>query len=180
MEEIGFVKDEKPYIIFKCEKCGRYLYVKKEGQKGKKCPMPRCGRSHAVINIKIEEIVLGHTAAVDTVKAMQNEMASQEFGGISSFRTNNDFIVPSKNLITIKKPTKKKASRKEEVDYKSVFYQMIKEIRKSYETVPDYVLRIKAKVYSIPINELKIALKDGVRNKFIIPEKKNYFKIMIS
>ncbi len=179
MEEMGFVKDEKPYIIFKCTKCGRYLYVKKEGQKGKKCPMPRCGRSHPVVSIKIEEIVLGLTAAVDTVKQRQNEMVSQEFGNVSSFRTTNDFVINSKVQIIPSQSSKKKVKLSEEVDYKAVFYAMLKDIRKSYDFIPEYVLCMKAKEFSIPVSELKLALKHGIRNKLISHEKDNYFRIIL-
>ncbi|MHA1292432.1 MAG: hypothetical protein ACTSQJ_07175, partial [Promethearchaeota archaeon] len=62
MEEIRWKRDKTPYLIFNCNKCKQYLYVKTIKKK-KKCL--RCGFVHKVKNIKYSKnIVYGLTSAV--------------------------------------------------------------------------------------------------------------------
>ncbi len=94
MEEVGWRKDENPYLIFTCSKCTQYLYVKTT-QKSKKCL--RCGRQHKVSSIiNSGEIVKGMTKAVEMVKTRQNELAVEELGAKPEFRAGDDFTIMKK------------------------------------------------------------------------------------
>ena len=94
MEDVGWKKDDKLYIIFPCDKCKQYIYVK-ESQKTKKCL--RCGHSHQVNTIKnYGEYVKGMTKAVERVIKKQEEMAIKRFGIIPEFRSSNDFLLSKK------------------------------------------------------------------------------------
>ena len=91
MEEAGWKKDEKPYLIFTCSKCKQYLYVKTL-QKTKKCL--RCGRQHKVSSIiNSGEIVKGITKAVEMVKTLQNELVIKEIGNTPELRAIDDYTV---------------------------------------------------------------------------------------
>ena len=80
MEEVGFKKDENPYIVFPCSKCKQYMYVKTT-QKTKRCL--RCGRYHKVVTIlSTGEIAKGMTNAVNMVKQKQREFSRKEVGEI--------------------------------------------------------------------------------------------------
>ena len=104
MEEIAFKKDETPYLVFTCKKCRQYSYVKTT-QETKKCL--RCGRTHQVKDIlNLGEIVYGMTAAVETVKQKQNELA------IPEFRSEGDFVVATNN-----KKNKRKVPSDRDRDY---------------------------------------------------------------
>ncbi|TXT57110.1 MAG: hypothetical protein BAJALOKI2v1_540012 [Promethearchaeota archaeon] len=89
MNGLTFKKDEKPYLVFPCMKCGYYTYAKLS-QRGKKCF--RCGRNHQITKIRnLGEIVHGMSNAVETVKEKQNELAREELGNDPEFRSKKSF-----------------------------------------------------------------------------------------
>ena len=105
MESKAWKRDETPYYVFACIKCGRYLYVKTT-QKNKKCFS--CGRVHQVIRIKKNaETVNGITPANNIVKQRQNELAIKELGGNPDLRSCNEFSVAGHSEIAITKTSKK-------------------------------------------------------------------------
>jgi len=163
MEDTTFKKDETPYLVFACKKCRQYSYVKTT-QKTKKCL--RCGRTHQVKDIiSLGEIVYGMTAAVDTVKQKQTELATPEF------RSEGDFVVAT-NKFPTRTPVKKskgkilpdKGSDKNNdkdinFDFKKQFSEVLLELSKLYGKFPKYMLEIMAENYGIPTAELKLLIK---------------------
>ncbi len=157
MEEIAFKKDETPYLVFTCKKCQQYSYVKTT-QKTKKCL--RCGRAHQVKDILgLGEVVYGMTAAVDTVKHKQTELATPEF------RSEGDFVVATNKFPTrtpVKKSKRKVLSDKDSdktIDFEEPFSEILLELSKLYGKFPKYMLEIMAENYGIPALELKLLIK---------------------
>lgn len=157
MEETAFKKDETPYLVFTCSKCRQYSYVKTT-QKTKKCL--RCGRTHQVKDILgLGEIVYGMTAAVDTVKQKQTEIATPEF------RSEGDFVVATNKFPTrtpVNKSKRKVLSDKDSdknIAFKEQFIEALFELSKSYGKFPKYMLEIMADNYGIPALELKLLIK---------------------
>ncbi len=184
MEEMTWKRDETPYIIFSCKKCGQYTYVK-ETQKSKKCL--RCGRFHIVSRIKsIGETVKGMTNAVNRVKQKQNELAIKELGNEPEFRTSSDFKITNK--ISLQKPVfpefQVKDNKGNENSYLDSFKKMLLELSKSYKEFPLYMIEIMADNYNIPKTELKILIKNFQRQGILIrlynysyKIQQKYFKI---
>ena len=167
MEEAGWKKDEKPYLIFTCSKCKQYLYVKTL-QKTKKCL--RCGRQHKVSSIiNSGEIVKGMTKAVEMVKTLQNELAIKEIGNTPELRTADDYVVRSKKIDREYSEIFETHSIDENDDeLEKVFRKMIHEISESYDKFPFYVLEIMAENYAIPSSELRLLVKNSLKEGFLI------------
>ena len=168
IEEMTWKRDESPYIIFPCNKCGKYMYTK-ETQKSKKCL--RCGRSHTVSRIKnLGEIVEGMTSAVELVKQKQNELAVRELGNQPEFRTSSDFKITNK--ISPNKPVfsefQVKDNEGNEDDYLDTFRLMLLELSKSYKEFPLYLIEIMADNYNIPDTELKLLIGNFQRQGILI------------
>ena len=147
MEEIAFKKDETPYLVFACKKCQQFSYVK-ISQKSKKCL--RCGRTHLVENILHEgELVSGMTAAVDTVKKKQNELAVPEFRSHSDFKisTNNN---KNKSDIFTHPEVSKATDPENTLKFKSILLKL----SKLYGKFPKYMIEIMAENNGIPSQDL--------------------------
>ncbi|MBA7564642.1 hypothetical protein ES708_06305 [subsurface metagenome] len=172
MEETAFKKDETPYLVFTCKKCRQYSYVKTT-QKTKKCL--RCGRTHQVKDILgLGEIVYGMTAAVNTVKQKQTELATPEF------RSEGDFVVAT-NQFPSRTPVKKSKSKvlsdknnDKNIDneFKEQFSEVLLELSRLYGKFPRYMLEIMADNYGIPAVELKMLIK-SFKKQGIITVLKN-------
>jgi len=178
MEEEGWKKDEKPYLIFTCSKCKQYLCVKTL-QKTKKCL--RCGRQHKVSSIiNSGEIVKGMTKAVEMVKTRQNELAIKELGNIPELRTADDYVVRSRK-IGREYGEIFETNTTDENDDKLAhkFRKMIDEISESYDKFPFYVLEIMAENYAIPSSELRFLVKNSLKEGFLIRLKKNSYRINV-
>ena len=174
MEEIAFKKDETPYLVFTCKKCRQYSYVKTT-QKTKKCL--RCGRNHQVKDIiGLGEIVYGMTAAVDTVKQKQSEIATPEF------RSEGDFVVAT-NRFPNRTPFARKNKRKvlsdkdsdKNIAFKEQFIEALLELSKLYGKFPKYMLEIMADNYGIPALELKLLIKSFKKQGFLTVLKNEDF-----
>ncbi|MFX1500792.1 MAG: DUF1922 domain-containing protein [Promethearchaeota archaeon] len=159
MEEVGWKRDETPYIIFPCKKCKQYMYVK-DGQKAKKCL--RCGRNHNISDIlDTGEIVYGMTAAVDSVKTKQNELATEGLGNIPELRSFGNFKIHNskKNSLMDLEDTST------ENEYEGQFNKMLVEMEEIYKKAPYYAFEILAQNYNIPELEFKFlfhkAQKEG-------------------
>jgi hypothetical protein len=175
MEDIAFKKDETPYLVFTCSKCRQYSYVKTT-QKSKKCL--RCGRTHQVKDVLgLGEVVYGMTAAVNTVKQKQTELATPEF------RSEGDFVVATNKFPTrtpVKKIKKKVLSDKvsdnnkndNNSDFKERFCEVLLELSRLYGKFPKYMLEIMAENYGIPAFELKLLIK-SFKKRGIITVLKN-------
>ncbi len=170
MEEIAFKKDETPYLIFTCRKCQQFAYVKTT-QKTKKCL--RCGRTHKVSSLSNGEIVYGMTAAVDTVKMKQNELAVPEF------RSSSDFVVATNSIAPPKSRVNELRSSDQEFDYKGKFDEMLMELSRLYGKFPKYMLEIMAENYRIPRSELCVLINEFKKKNIlvIVKEADSYFKV---
>jgi DNA-directed RNA polymerase subunit M/transcription elongation factor TFIIS len=149
IEDIGWKKDDTLYIIFPCNKCEQYMYVK-ESQKTKKCL--RCGYSHQINTIKNSgEYVRGMTKAVEIVKKKQEEMAIKKLGIFPEFRSFNDFLLTKKKL-----QIQNSIRKDDEEDEKILkFRKMLLEISKDYSEFPFYIIELKAESYGFRSSELK-------------------------
>ena len=160
MEDIRVKRDETPYLIFACRKCGGFSYVKTV-QEVKKCL--RCGRKHQVQDIlKKGEVVSGMTEAVNTVKRKQNELATPEF------RSGSDFIVATNTNIRPKSSIRALRNKDKEIDYTSKFTEMLLELSKLYKRFPNYMLEIMADDYQIPQIELKTLIRSAKKTGMLI------------
>ncbi len=173
MEEVGFKKDETPYLIFACSKCKQFIYVKTT-QKGKKCL--RCGRQHKVDSITNSgEIVNGMTDAVDLVKQKQAEFALKENGGNPELRATGDFM--SSNKLRFISTHRKEKSVKDDEDFSADFTRLLSELSNMYGEFPYYLIEIMVEDYNIPINELKILIPDFLRKGVLKRVRENLFKL---
>jgi hypothetical protein len=160
MEDIAFKKDETPYLIFACKKCGGFFYVKTV-QEVKKCL--RCGRTHQVRDIlKNGEVVSGMTEAVNNVKRKQNELATPEF------RSGSDFVVATHSAARPKSMKNALESKNQEIDYTPKFKEMLFDLSRLYKRFPEYMLEIMAEDYQIPQIELKTLIKNAKKTGTLI------------
>lgn len=167
MEEIAVRRDETPYLIFACKKCGEFSYVKTI-QKTKKCL--RCGRKHQVQDIlKKGEVVSGMTEAVNAVKRKQNELATPEF------RSGNDFVVATHSVVRPKIRKNDLKNKNQEIDYKQKFTEMLFELSKLYKRFPKYMLEIMSEDYGIPAIELKTLIRNAKKSGMVIKNDEYYY-----
>ena len=172
MEEVGFRKDESPYIVFACSKCKQFMYAKTT-QQNKRCL--RCGRYHKMTTIVGSgELVNGMAEAVNRVKQRQAEFGLKERGDIPEFRVAGDFKSSRKVVFT-------SASKIKELDvnedYSANFKRLLSEVSRSYKKFPYYIIEIMAEEYNIPNNKLKILIPDFLRRGFLKRVRENLFKI---
>ncbi|MHA1490957.1 MAG: DUF1922 domain-containing protein [Promethearchaeota archaeon] len=179
MEEYHWKRDETPYIIFTCKKCGRYLYVKPT-QKTKKCL--GCGRTHQVKSIKAEEIAKGMTEAVNRVKQLQNELALKELGGKTDLRANNDFKITSvfTPISEHKKKEETKKIKREKIknDYSEGFRGLLIQISKRYKKFPEHLIEALANEHSIPLNQISFLKNTFVKQGVLRQLKYGYYKVV--
>ncbi len=160
MEDIAFKKDETPYLIFACKKCGGFSYVKTV-QEVKKCL--RCGRTHQVRDIlKNGEVVSGMTEAVNNVKRKQNELATPEF------RSGGDFVVATHIAARPKNIKNALESKNQEIDYTPKFKEMLFDLSRLYKRFPGYMLDIMAIDYKIPPIELVSLIRSAKKSGMLI------------
>ncbi len=172
MEDGEWKRDETPYIVFACKKCKQYMYVK-HTQKTKKCL--RCGRTHKVSDISNSgEIVNGMTAAVETVKEKQNELAIQELGSAPGFNAFGDFKPHAP-----KKPKKRKIEHSGKADdYILQFQKMLIKLEDLYTKVPYFAFEILAENYNIPDSELRILIHSFQKKGIIIRDSDYMYRIL--
>ena len=174
MEEATFKKDTTPYLIFECSKCKQFMYVKIT-QKGKKCL--RCGRAHVVSKLVVlGEIVYGMTAAVEEVKRKQNDFSLTELGHDPELRAFTDFKV-SGFTPQSEECEQTRSDREQEEDFSDQFTKMLREIKSTYKTFPNYVLEVMADNYMIPHSTLKSLINQFQKKGILIKSKDNSYKI---
>ncbi len=174
MEDIAWKKDETPYIIFACNKCQQYTYVKCS-QKSKKCV--RCGHTQSVSKITDRSIIVnGISSAVEFVKMKQNELAIKELGSEPEFRTSRDFIVPGK-VVKLKKFLK---SDSVDSDYFDTFKTMLYNLSETHKSFPYYIIEIMAENYGIPLTEVKFLTRKFLKNGNLIRKNGEFvYKIKV-
>lgn len=175
MEGAKWKRDKTPYLIFQCSKCHQYSYVK-TAQKTKKCL--RCNRIHHVQNLLgCGEIVKGLSAAVEKVKALQNDLAQNDLGVDPKLISDNGYSLPQKERLT---PKSKKLhiieqNSKEDGDYYPAFLVMLGELKASYKTFPPYLIRIMAENKGISDANLPSLIRKAIREGLLIQENKLFY-----
>ncbi len=171
MEIAQWKKDDTPYLIFSCAKCKRWLYVKTT-QKTKKCLS--CGRYHTVQKILDKGIiVIGMSEAISKIKQKQNELALKEIGNNPDLKTDNSFFL-SKD-INLKK--KKLIANTPNIDYDRSFNELLVHLSKNYQRFPKYLIRLLAKDYEIPTNEIDLLITKFTMKGMLIPLKNEYYTL---
>lgn len=171
MEEIAFKKDETPYLIFACRKCQQFAYVKTT-QKTKKCL--RCGRTHQVSSLSEGKIVYGMTAAVDTVKKKQTELATPEFRSQSDFIINTNSIKNKRDIFSFSENLKGT-----EPENTLKFKNLLLKLSKLYGKFPKYMIEIIAENDGIPSQDLPNLIKEFKKKGFLtlLKDEDFYYKI---
>ena len=162
------IKDKTSYIVFSCNKCSQYIYVR-SSQKFKKCV--RCGYIHKLEKrIDHGEIIKGISNAVDLIKKKQNDLAINELGSEPEFRTLDDFTITQKVKLQ-----KNNAKFNNEVsEYFEKFKIMVCDLSKTHNSFPYYAIEIMAENYGIPKSEVKLLTKRLLRKGFLVRLKDNY------
>lgn len=173
MEGISFKKDEKPYIIFPCKKCGHYTYARLT-QKGKKCF--RCGRNHQIKKLKNRgEIVNGMTSAVERVKQRQNELAREELGKDPDFGSTLSFK-KSFTPLSASGDLGNKSDSKDLDDYERLIIELKKKT-KHYSEFPGYVIEIIAEEIGLFGRNLKHFINRLVKEGFLKRVERDIFRL---
>ncbi|MBY9003443.1 MAG: hypothetical protein KGD73_05690 [Candidatus Lokiarchaeota archaeon] len=162
MEDIEWKRDETPYLIFACNGCHGYSYVKTT-QRSKKCL--RCGRSHQVQKMINEgEIINGMTNALNKVKSLQNEFGFKTFKGEPDFESEGSFRLNRSNKKNPSLISQRKNEDRDELLFDS-FLLMLEELSQMYKAFPKYIIEIMAENKNIPqlelANLMRRALKEG-------------------
>ena len=163
MEDTEWKKDETSYLIFMCNKCKRYLYVK-TSQKSKKCL--QCGHMHKVSTtiLKSGEIIKGLINAIKMVKNRQHDLALKEIGNEPEFRGSQDFKIVRKQKIKKLQLN----SRGYDNDFTAKFKKMLIEISETYKEFPSYIMEVMADNYGIPNSEIKMLTRYFLKEGFLI------------
>ena len=152
MEHKKWEKDSTPYLVFMCNKCKQYSYVKTT-QKTKKCL--RCGRTHQVKNVLGKgEIANGMIEAVNKVKERQNSLGEAQFSSEKEFVLHSLAKVVKKNSEEIK-------------DSNLLFQKALDKMVANYKKVPYYIIEILAQEYGIPVSKIKLLALKYIRKEKI-------------
>jgi len=172
MEEIAFEKDKTPYLVFVCNKCQQFSYVK-ISKKSKKCL--RCGRTHLVENIQSGgELVYGMTLAVDAVKRKQNELAVPEF------RSQNDFVINTNNVKNKREIFSfSEGIKGTEPENTLKFKMLLLKLSELYGKFPKYMIEIMAENDGIQSQDLPKLITEFKKKGFLtlLKDEDFYYKI---
>ena len=173
MEEVRWKKDETSYLLFSCEKCGRWLYVKTT-QKNKKCLS--CRKTHNVNSIKNRsEVVKGITSAARRVKDLQHELAQKEGEGLPDLRSEDDFstITTKSSQLSSNKISSKRCNKN--IDLSRQFYKALLDVK--FQSFPFYIIEMIAEELEIQKSDLIMLMRGYIKAKILIPLPNQYFKI---
>jgi hypothetical protein len=171
-------RDTKPYLIIGCVRCHNHFYVNlTKRQKIKTCP--QCKKKNLVNKAK-GVMVEGMTAAVKKVKEKQHELALNELGREPSFEVVSGKTFEIANLDRQKKNvrlfnskyTKTKNSEKFKEGF--IFLRILKDIAQEYTEFPIYLVEYKAREAGLPVPEIKIYLRQFVKQEILSINKKKY------
>jgi len=175
MEIEKWEKDETPYFLFACFKCGRVLYVKTV-QKTKKCLT--CNRVHQVAKLLGgTEIVYGMSKAIDEVKQRQNALAILEVGHTPDLRANSDFHVASHSIEHLEPHKKPMKSNEIDIDYGEAFKALLKDLSLKFTRFPGYMILMMAPDYHIPEPEVPILLSTFTQKGYLIALQNDYYTL---
>ncbi len=177
--EITWTRDATPYQVFACRKCGQYTYAKTT-QKTKKCA--RCGRNHQLrLMMAKSELVSGITAAVETIKIRQGELAIKELGRAPDLRLPNEFSVANKcpefSAVVPETSKKNKNKVKDDEDFTEEFRNALLKLSRSYSKFPAYLLEMISEEFSIPSAEVQLLTASFVKRKVLRATKNDYYEI---
>ncbi|MFX0005441.1 MAG: hypothetical protein ACFFA7_06240 [Promethearchaeota archaeon] len=173
MENKTWERDTTPYVVFACEKCHQYTYVKRT-QKSKRCV--RCGYTHIINKIKHQgEIVNGISKAVELVKQKQNGLAVMELGSEPEFRTSGDFIITGNEV----KQNQKLHHKSIHDDYSKIFEAMLYNLSETHKSFPYYIIEIIAENYGIPQTEVKLLVRNFEKSGVLIRSKNYYYQVKL-
>ena len=161
VDEIRFVKDESEYLVFACNECHQYSYVKIT-QKTKKCL--RCGRSYQVKTLLTSgSIVKGMSTAVRTVKELQNRL------GTPSFHADQEFVITSKSP-----PTSTTRSQNPDLSSdETKFLSLLANLSCIYKQFPLYIIKLMAPDYDIPKERITTLIAQNIKSKILV-KKEDY------
>jgi len=149
MEVKKWKRDETPYYIFACFKCGRMLYVK----------------------------TVRMSKAIDAVKQKQNALAILETGHTPDLRTNNDFHTVS-HSIEHSIPNKKLLKSNEiDINYAEAFKALLKDLSLKFTRFPGYMILMMAPDYHIPEPEVPILLSTFTQKGYLVVLQNDYYTI---
>lgn len=163
-DEIGIVKDEKVYWIFKCSKCEQYMYVRPT-QKRKKCL--RCGKTHTVDKLDLVDDVKGMTAAVKRVKELQNKLVKDP-----TLSGTNEFSFASAH-----KKSKKPILQMNESEQETQFYGLLQNLAEKYTKFPYYLIELIAQEYKIDSTEMRLFIRKFVKIGILRKLDRNYYSL---
>ncbi len=171
MDEVKWKPDETPYLVFACDKCNQFSYVKTT-QKTKKCL--RCGHSHEVQSLLHKsEIVNGMTSALNRVKQLQEELSHQELKGGPDFTSEGGFKITSRNERVIPNLLPKNDNEDEQLF--DLFILMLREISEMYKTFPKYIIEIMAENKNIPQSVISSLIKRALKEGHLKSHDGDYF-----
>ena len=157
-------KDISPYLIFKCEKCGQYMYVKPT-QKTKKCL--RCRRTYQVTKIErkltINEVE-GMSTAVESVKELQHQLAVEELGSEPDLTTPNRFTIASDLPTQVRQANKQlqsEGNKNATLDQK--FAHLLCELSKKHISFPKYLIGLASMEYGIEPSEVDLLIRRFIK-----------------
>lgn len=172
---MGITRDTSPYLIFKCERCGQYMYAKPE-QKTKKCL--RCNRHYKVSkiqkNLTIDEVE-GMSAAVERVKQLQHQFSIQKMGTEPDLTTPDRFTIAS-DLPKTEKHTEQKlqSSGNNCATPEEKFTHLLCKLSKKYTSFPKYLIGLASTEYGIEPSELDILIRRFVKQGKLISTNTYY------
>ena len=177
--EITLTRDATPYCVFACKKCGQYTYVKTI-KKTKKCA--RCGRNHQVWLIMTNsELVSGITAAVETIKRRQGELAIKELGRAPDLRLPNEFSVVNKcpdfSAVAPETSKKNKNKVKDDEDFTEAFQKVLLKLSRSYSKFPAYLLEMISEEFAIPSAEVQLLTARFLNQGILSATKSDYYEL---
>ena len=170
-------KDTSPYLIFKCEKCGQYMYVKPT-QKTKKCL--RCRRTYQVNKIErkltIDEVE-GMSRAVERVKELQDQLAVKELGSEPDLTTPNRFTIAS-DLPTQVRQAKKElqATGNKNATLDQKFAHLLWQLSKKHMSFPKYLIGLASMEYGIESSEVDLLIRRFIKEGKLKCSNNNYFR----
>ena len=175
MEIEKWKKDETPYFLFACFKCGRMLYVKTV-QKTKKCLT--CNRVHQVAKLPGgTEMVYGMSSAIDAVKQKQNELAILEVGHTPDLRANNSFNIASHSIEDLEPHKMPLNSDEIDIDYSKAFKALLKDLFLKFTRFPGYMILMMAPEYYIPEPEVSLLLSTFTQKGYLIALQNDYYTL---
>lgn len=180
-EKQGIIKDSSPYLIFKCQKCGQYMYVKPT-QKTKKCL--RCGSSYKMSKInqqlKVEEVE-GMSNAVERVKELQNELARDHLGKDPTLKTPNTFSIASKFPGRFEKIEQRlEMDPKLDKTLENRFKELLSQLSKKFNTFPKYLIELASSEFGIDPSDLDLLIRRFIKNGALHIISGNYYQFEAS